>query len=464
MQESAEKAQDTEQVQELSETIPESLSTTTYWVMGATGALLLFASILAHEFGHAIVANRRGLPVRGITLFLFGGVAELSREPDSAKNEFWMAIAGPIVSVVLGVGFFVLAAFPLPAAVWMVVQYLAIINIVVVVFNMIPAYPLDGGRVLRSILWGWKGDLRKATRTAAGIGAGFGLVLMILAGVRLLYGDFIGAAFTFLIGMFIRGASGQARQQIEIRTALSGKPVRELMNDQPRTVSADEPLDRFVDDHVYRHHLKMFPVTQRRWRSARGMHQRRSAQGDPPRAVEREVRPRPRRPVQRREHHPARRRRERGPHADVRQRPNQAHGRHPLGRARRRAHAQGPHGPRPDASRKSKASRVKRTLDGEPASAGGGDCQAYAYCPPAEAGSPGTGSPTRPTPHAAAERSGWYPPPPFFGPFICYTLRPAASRRRFARRVRPQRHRTPLRTPPHPPRDPLAPRQRTVSP
>lgn len=262
LQKSVEQAQGTERVQELEERIPESLSQTTYWVMGVAGALLLFASILAHEFGHAIVANRRGLPVRGITLFLFGGVAELSREPDSAKNEFWMAIAGPIVSVALGVGFFVVAAFPLPAAAWMVVQYLAVINIVVVVFNMIPAYPLDGGRVLRSILWGWKGDLRSATRTAAGIGAGFGLVLMIFAGVRLVLGDFIGAAFTFLIGMFIRGASGQARQQIEIRTALSGKPVRELMNDQPRTVPLDEPLDRFVEDHVYRHHLKMFPVTR----------------------------------------------------------------------------------------------------------------------------------------------------------------------------------------------------------
>lgn len=252
-------AQQTEEVQR---DIPESLSQTTYWVMGVAGALLLFASILAHEFGHAIVANRRGLPVRGITLFLFGGVAELSREPDSAKNEFWMAIAGPIVSVVIGVTFFIVAAFPLPAAAWMVVQYLAVINIVVVVFNMIPAYPLDGGRVLRSILWGWKGDLRQATRIAASIGGGFGLVLMIFGGVRLFYGDFIGAAFTFLIGMFIRGASSQARQQIEIRTVLSGKPVRDLMNDQPRTVPADESLDRFVEDHVYRHHLKLFPVTQ----------------------------------------------------------------------------------------------------------------------------------------------------------------------------------------------------------
>ena len=251
-----------EEAERLDRELPEQLSTTTYWVMGVIGALGLFATILAHEFGHAIVANRRGLPVRGITLFLFGGVAELSREPDSAKDEFWMAIAGPVVSVVLGVGFLIVAGLPLSDPAWLVVQWLGLINLVVVAFNMIPAYPLDGGRVLRSILWGWKGNLVKATRIAAAIGSGFGAVLMVFALFRLFEGDIIGAAFTFLIGMFIRGASAQARQQVEVRSALSGRPIRSLMNDQPRTVPPRETLDRFVEDHVYRHHLKMFPVTE----------------------------------------------------------------------------------------------------------------------------------------------------------------------------------------------------------
>ena len=250
-------AEESDQIQR---EVPE-LSTTTFWIMGAIGAIGLFASILAHEFGHAIVANRRGLPVRGITLFLFGGVAELSREPDSAKDEFYVAIAGPIVSVVLGVSFMLLAAIPVGIAVELLLGYLGIINLVVVTFNLIPAYPLDGGRVLRSILWARKGDLLSATRTAAAIGGGFGIVLMALAVFRLFAGDIIGAAFTFLIGMFIRGASAQARMQVEVRTALSGQRVRTLMNDQPRTVADSETLERFVEDHVYRHHLKMFPVT-----------------------------------------------------------------------------------------------------------------------------------------------------------------------------------------------------------
>ena len=145
-------------------------STATYWWMGAAGALGLFLSIVFHEFWHSIVARRFGLPMKGITLFIFGGVAEMEEEPENAKTELLMAIAGPISSVVLGVVFLLVfrlgVAVGLPEPVNGVLVYLGWLNLVLAVFNMLPAFPLDGGRVLRSILWFAKGNIRWATRVA----------------------------------------------------------------------------------------------------------------------------------------------------------------------------------------------------------------------------------------------------------------------------------------------------------
>src|SRR6056297_2812322 len=161
----------------------EGLTATAYWTMGVLGALGLFASILAHELGHAVVARRFELPMRGITLFIFGGVAEMTREPPSAKAEFFVAIAGPIVSIIIAILCAVLAvagSTVLPPAVDGVVWYLAMINAIVVAFNLIPAFPLDGGRVLRSILWHIKGNLRWATKISSSLGSMFGVVLIVL--------------------------------------------------------------------------------------------------------------------------------------------------------------------------------------------------------------------------------------------------------------------------------------------
>src|SRR5262249_18446798 len=148
-----------------------------YWIMGLITALAFFGCILLHELGHAIVARARGMPIRGITLFLFGGVAELGGEPPSAATEFLMAIAGPAVSVVLAIAFALLAIFGAnvgwPNAVIAVLGYLASINALVLAFNLIPAFPLDGGRVLRSIFWGVSGDLAASTFWASLIGRGF---------------------------------------------------------------------------------------------------------------------------------------------------------------------------------------------------------------------------------------------------------------------------------------------------
>ncbi|MFA9476903.1 site-2 protease family protein [Phycisphaerales bacterium AB-hyl4] len=236
------------------------------WAMGFAGAIGLFVSVVLHELGHAKVAEWFGVPMKGITLFIFGGVAEMTQEPPSAKAEFWVAIAGPIVSVAVGctaavlwgAGHFVGLGVPFTS----VIGYLAIINIVLVVFNMIPAFPLDGGRVLRSIIWAWSGQLNKATRVTSQIGSGFGIALMILAVLRLIMGDILGAVWWFLIGMFLRAAAQMSYQRLLARRALEGETLERFMKQNPVTLNVDVPIDRVVDDFLYRYNYKMFPVVE----------------------------------------------------------------------------------------------------------------------------------------------------------------------------------------------------------
>ena len=152
-----------------------------YWMLGVGGALGLFASIVGHELSHAVVARRNAIPMRGITLFIFGGVAEMDAEPPSAGAEFRMAAAGPIASFAIGGGLLLVRAFvPLPAPLVALIGYLATINVVLAIFNLVPAFPLDGGRILRAALWHRWGNLRRATRAASGVGIAFGLLLIFL--------------------------------------------------------------------------------------------------------------------------------------------------------------------------------------------------------------------------------------------------------------------------------------------
>jgi Zn-dependent protease/CBS domain-containing protein len=242
----------------------EGYTRATYWWMGAAGALGLFISIVFHEFWHSIVARRYGLPMKGITLFIFGGVAEMEDEPQNAKTELLMAIAGPISSVVLGILF--LAAYrAMTAGGWFgpiaaVLQYLGWLNFILAVFNMLPAFPLDGGRVLRSILWAIKGDLRWSTRIAAAIGSGFGMLLIILGLVTFISGGFIAGIWYFLIGMFVRGAAQMSYRQVLVRRALGGEPISHFMKTDPVTVPPSISVRDLVDDYFYRYHYKMFPV------------------------------------------------------------------------------------------------------------------------------------------------------------------------------------------------------------
>jgi len=239
------------------------LPAATYWWMGIFGALGLFASIVVHEFSHSIVARRNGLPMKGITLFVFGGVAEMESEPPDPKTEFLMALAGPLASLAIGAVFYVIgaaAATSLPLEVVTVLNYLAQINWLLAIFNMIPAFPLDGGRVLRALLWQRSGNLVSATRTAAFAGSIFGTLLMAGGLLQLFYANFIGAVWWFLLGMFLRSVSAASYQRVLMQSVLEGEPVRRFMNPNPVTVTPDMSVQDLVENYVYKYHHKMFPV------------------------------------------------------------------------------------------------------------------------------------------------------------------------------------------------------------
>ncbi|GAB4365688.1 MAG: site-2 protease family protein [Kiloniellaceae bacterium] len=240
------------------------LAPATYWWMGFAGMAGLVFSLIFHELSHSVVARHYGLPIKGITLFIFGGVAEMTEEPKSAKVEFWMAIAGPLASFFLAVAFYLTGALAeaagLPLPLYAVLKYLGFINLLLGGFNLIPAFPMDGGRVLRAALWYWRGDLKQATRTASNAGKLFGTGLMALGLLSVVTGNFIGGIWWFLIGLFVRGAAASAYQQMLSRSLFEGEPVRRFMTHETVAVPQDLPLSRFVEDYVYAYHYDLFPV------------------------------------------------------------------------------------------------------------------------------------------------------------------------------------------------------------
>lgn len=240
------------------------LSKHTYWIMGIVGAAGLFLSVIVHEFAHSLVARRSGLPMKGITLFIFGGVAEMSDEPPSPKVELLMAIVGPLSSVAIGVIFLAFYTVGIrggwPIAVNGVLGYIGGINMLLAVFNLIPAFPLDGGRVLRSILWMIKGNMRWATRVSSSIGSGFGIVLMLLGALNVLGGNFTGGIWSILIGIFLQNAARMSYQQLLIRQAFEGLPVSRFMTRNPVTAPPSITLRELVEDYIYNYHFNMFPV------------------------------------------------------------------------------------------------------------------------------------------------------------------------------------------------------------
>jgi Zn-dependent protease/CBS domain-containing protein len=242
------------------------LASWVYWAMGVAGMLGLVFSIVVHEFAHSLVARYYDMPMRGITLFIFGGVAEMEAEPPSAKAEFWVAIVGPIASFIVAAAFQVLAigtaAAGGPVSVSGVLAYLAMINVVLAVFNLVPAFPLDGGRVLRAALWGWKGSYIRATRIATSAGGTFGVLLMVLAVVNILAGNFVPGMWWFLLGLFVRGAAQGTMQQTMVSEALSDVPIRRFMTTDPITVEPSLSVDKLVDGFFYKHYHKLYPVME----------------------------------------------------------------------------------------------------------------------------------------------------------------------------------------------------------
>lgn len=239
------------------------LLTGTYWWMGIAGALGLFGSIVIHEFSHSIVARYYGVPMKGITLFIFGGVAEMEEEPPNPKTEFLMAIAGPLASVAIGGVFYAIGAAARtswPIEFLAVVGYLSSTNWLLAVFNMIPAFPLDGGRVLRAALWQRSGNLVRATRTAAFAGSSFGTLLIVGGVLQLLWGNFVGAVWWFLLGMFLRMVSAASYHRVLLQSVLKGEPVRRFMNRNLVSVPPDITVQDLVDNYIYKYHRKMFPV------------------------------------------------------------------------------------------------------------------------------------------------------------------------------------------------------------
>jgi Zn-dependent protease len=235
----------------------------TYAVMAVLAAVLFFLSLLLHELGHAIQARRDGMEIDGITLWLFGGVARFKGMFPTAGAEFRVAIAGPLVSLALGVAFTSAALVGgLPSSVDGTLVWLGRINLVLLLFNLLPALPLDGGRVLRSALWYLRRDLGSATRLAAGIGRGFGYVF-IAGGLFFLFfhGAFSGAWLAFM-GWFLLSAAGAEDRALLTRQTLGGLRVRDLMVASPVTATPDQTIGDFMDRLVWRENHTTYPVVE----------------------------------------------------------------------------------------------------------------------------------------------------------------------------------------------------------
>jgi Zn-dependent protease/CBS domain-containing protein len=237
------------------------LSDATYVAMAVAAAVLFFAALLAHELGHAYQARREGMEIDGISLWLFGGVARFKGIFPSAGAEFRIAIAGPLVSLVIGVAFMLVAwLLDLPPEIDGVAAWLGFINLFLLVFNLIPALPLDGGRVLRSALWARSGDLAGATRTAANVARGFAYLLIAAGLAELVFlGSFGGVWLAFLGWFLLQAAAGESRA-LAARQALGGLRVADLMVRDPATVRQDLSLGSFMDDVVWSKRFTTYPV------------------------------------------------------------------------------------------------------------------------------------------------------------------------------------------------------------
>jgi Zn-dependent protease/CBS domain-containing protein len=233
-----------------------------YWIAGAAAALLLFLSVLVHELSHAAVARGRGFGVRGITLFVFGGVAEVEGEAERPLDEFLIAIVGPITSFAIAALAWLLArAVPDDTSMaHAIASYLAVANLILGLFNLVPGFPLDGGRVLRALVWALSGSLRTATNVASYTGQAIALGLVAWGVWRMVGGDLFGGMWTAFIGWFLNGAAEQTRRGFAAQQSFQGVRVADVMAPDPPFLAPDTPLDVFVHEHVIRQARRALPV------------------------------------------------------------------------------------------------------------------------------------------------------------------------------------------------------------
>lgn len=259
----------------------------TVWITATVAGLLFFVSVLLHEFSHALVGRRVGVPVKGITLFLFGGLAHMEKEPESPAAEWWMTVVGPLTSFALAAGFTLAGTAFAPAEFQQTLQdepqqamglltpaatlcfWLGSVNFILAVFNLVPGFPLDGGRVLRAGLWAATGDLIRATRWASNVGRFFGFAL-IACGVLMVFGanvPFFGTGFApglwlIVIGWFLSNAARASYEQLVVRDTLSGLAVESLMTTDVHSVSPTTHVEDLVANHLMRISERSVPVVE----------------------------------------------------------------------------------------------------------------------------------------------------------------------------------------------------------
>jgi Zn-dependent protease/CBS domain-containing protein len=233
------------------------------WILGAAAAILLFASVLLHELAHSFVARARGLGVHSITLFLFGGVSNLSGESKSPATEFLIAIVGPLTSFAIAIVAFGLAAIAGESALGLLLSYVAFVNVLLGLFNLIPGFPLDGGRVLRSIAWRVTNSVRRATEIAAGAGQIFGFAL-ILWGLSMLLlqpaGDFFNGLWIAAIGWFLQSSATASLQQVIMETRLRDVRVGQVFRADPTSVAPDTTVAELIEGHLLQRNRRAMPV------------------------------------------------------------------------------------------------------------------------------------------------------------------------------------------------------------
>ncbi|HKM82685.1 MAG TPA: site-2 protease family protein [Candidatus Acidoferrum sp.] len=234
-----------------------------YWLLGALTAIMLFVSVLLHELGHSVVAKRYGIPVPRITLFIFGGVSQIASEPTNAASEFWIAIAGPAVSFALGAIFWELRpVFASVPALLALTKYMGLMNLGLGVFNLIPAFPLDGGRVFRAIIWAISGNFQRATSVAVFMGRFFGFLLIFLGVWQALAGSFLNGMWIAFIGWYLENAATSQVQGQRVKDLLAGHKVSEMMSRDCTPVPDDLTLQELVEKYVLTRGDRCFVVTR----------------------------------------------------------------------------------------------------------------------------------------------------------------------------------------------------------